>query len=257
MDKINNFLSHVYGSNQSLLYFYIALGALALFFIIMVLIILFSSENARNNKEIKKEKIEEEPKKDEIHIKKEKVDKKEKQPSKSLSETQVFNNILMNKEEKVQEDKSYKEEKTKDEPKKDVVTEDVYLEKDNELNIKEDKTEIVEKNAADETKALQDFTIEIPKVKPMDIDEYLANKENTKREEELAKVAKEVKEEKTVEVKKVELTDDEVKNRLAKLKAKKAENFEKKKDADLEDLMKAVGLEDTSNIEFEEKSRKL
>ena len=36
MNKIDSFLNNIYGNSQSLLYFYISLGAIALFFIILV-----------------------------------------------------------------------------------------------------------------------------------------------------------------------------------------------------------------------------
>lgn len=303
MEKIDNFLNHVYGSSQSLLYFYIALGAIALFFIVLILIILFTAEDASRKRYLKKEKQKESEnviKPSEEIIKSNKKEEREETPvkvEKSLSETQVFNNILMSKENEnlevkneiiepeVKEEKvvNISEDKIFEEPKtiKTVFDNDFYLEKavepieekvENVYSIPEVDSESqsievepeIEKSNYDKP-IFEDYTIEMPKVKPMDLDDYLFRREQEKQEnvavkEEIPEIEKtnleynEIKEEpKTEEVKKeepvkVELSNDELKNRLAKLKAKKEEKKDEIPDSDLEDLMKAVGLEETTII---------
>ena len=253
MNVFDNFLKHVYGNSQSLLYFYITLGFFALFLIIIVLILLFSSENRRARKKSKN------------NDNKENVEK-------TLSETTDFKDILEPKkeeiEEKVEENvieskekMTFKEEeKTEDifETNNEVVNEinnnnvvyedeDIILEKEETKNNEEEKVEVKE----------LDYTIEIPKVKPMDIDDYLFRREQEVKEEikpeivqneEIKQNIEEPKEEiipqEEIKEEKVELSDDEVKNRLAKLKAKKeAAKNDEIPDKDLDDLMKAVGLD--------------
>ncbi len=266
MDKINNFLSHVYGSSQSLLYFYFSLGAIALFFIILILIILFSAEHRANAKAYKKKQLE-----------------TKKVIDKSLSETQVFTNILKNNSDsnskvdeysKEEEAVSLKEEQPAltevvPEPIKDE-TERVIEEKiteNIETTIKDDDFYLEEpmdlkaNDNIDTQDSLEDA--EMPKVKHMDIDDYLFNRDkifaqNTKeneiksdisQENEVEEVRNITKKEdiKVEEVKETLLSNDELKNRLARLKAKKEVKKEEIPDDDLTDLMKAVGLEESEN----------
>lgn len=260
MDKINNFLDHVYGSNQSLLYFYIALGAISLFFIILVLIALLSGENRREKKYQKLKAIEAEYEIDD-----------EPDPEDNLSETQVFNNILMGKREYNEKidiqssDELENVNQTKnvlfeEKPVEETVSKaaDVYLEKEevkeepltvpvyeDKVQIEDDK-EVLKDAVIDNFNVSNDddYTTEMPKVKPMDIDDYLFRKEAVVKEETQA-TNEPVKEETT---KKVEFSNDELKNRLAMLKAKKEHIEDEIPDTDLENLMKAVGLEDTTII---------
>lgn len=263
MDKINNFLDHVYGSNQSLLYFYIALGAISLFFIILVLIALLSGENRREKKYQKLKAIEAEYEIDD-----------EPDPEDDLSETQVFNNILMGKREynekidiqnsdeleNVNQVNQTKNVLFEEKPVEESVSKaaDVYLEKEEvkeeplTVPVYEDKVQIeddkeVLKDAVIDNfnvSSDDDYTTEMPKVKPMDIDDYLFRKETVVKEE-THDANEPVKEETT---KKVEFSNDELKNRLAMLKAKKEHIEDEIPDTDLENLMKAVGLEDTTII---------
>ena len=291
MEKIDNFLNHVYGSSQSLLYFYVALGAIALFFIILTLIILFTTEDISRKRYLKKEKQKElktgnESIEENTLNKSEEKEKLEENKEKSLSETQVFNNILMGKnEENIENEKvdipkdnlddiKNNEKIEKPQVVKTVFDNDFYLEKellpvDDEINKDPDSIDIkdneetrnleseFESEPEPEDKALEDYTIEMPKVKPMDLDDYLFRREREttqeikeEKVEEEKEVEKEVisKTETVEEPAKVELSNDELKNRLAKLKAKKEEKEDVIPDSDLENLMKAVGLEDTTVI---------
>ena len=232
MDILDSFLEHIYGNSQSLLYFYITLGFFALFLIIIVLLLLFTSENRRYRKS---NKLQDNDKKD--------IDS-------SLSKTQNFNNILDKKEEikvednkMVEESKGFEVENNKEDSMEDIKDnteiiyedENVYLER--ELPKEENKETV-------EVKEI-DYTIEMPKVKPMDIDDYLFRKQDENKKEESKEEIK------TIE--KVELTNDELKNRLAKLKAKKEV---KKQDQDLDDLMKAIGLDnDNTSLDHEEEKQ--
>lgn len=289
MDKFDKFLSQVYGNSQSLLYLFIALGAIALFFIILILIILFSAEDASRKKSLKKEKvkeIEDDTKLDKISIDENSTNKVD--TSKSLSETQVFNSILMNKEndsnehdedkredketvsnnEDVFENRNDEVEKEENYSIKTVFDNDFYLEKDatpiEEVEKNEDDflstpqvdTELSKDTREESVDDLENKTIEMPKVRPIDLDDYLLRRgqeiEEQKLEvkEEAVEVEKESKIEEDAKEEKapVKLSNDELKNRLAKLKAKKEEKEDEIPDSDLENLMKAVGLEETTVI---------
>jgi hypothetical protein len=94
------------------------------------------------------------------------------------------------------------------------------------------------------------YTIEMPKVKPIDLDDYLSHRESES-----------VKEENVESPQNVIMGNDEIKSRLAKLKEqnRSSESGQSsimqnnpgetpKSNPELEDLMKAVGLEDTMVI---------
>ena len=247
MNVFDNFLKQVYGNSQSLLYFYITLAFFALFLIIIILIILFSAENRSARKKTKeinnKENVEKTLSKT--------IDFKDiLEPKKEEIEEKVEGNIIESKEEIKEEEKDkdifeINNEVTNEINIDNVVyeDEDIILEKEKPLNNEKEKVEVKE----------LDYNIEIPKVKPMDIDDYLFRREQEVKEEIIPEIVQneetETKEEIILqenikEEVKVELSDDEVKNRLAKLKAKKeAAKNDEIPDKDLDDLMKAVGLD--------------
>ncbi len=322
MEKINNFLNQIYGSNESAMTFYLILGVIALFFIILIITTLVKSkketskEEPKNlpNVETKEEVVDsaatEQPKEEEPKV----VDSEEEVvKNEPLSETQVFNNVLMGKDEEngindifesknsnvylerpevheepvpvEPEEVSIPESEPEEVsiPESEPEKEEIPVEEDNKLEqvqeespseeIKEEKIELPEVNLTEEKSisdffnddkptintievdAIEegpvpirdDFTMELPKVKPMDIDTYLSRRAETMAEEEPVK--EEPIEEPKEEV--VKLSNDELKERLAKLKKKKEEKT--LPNDDLQDLMKAVGLEDTPKIEDEER----
>lgn len=300
MEKINNFLNSIYGDNQSMMYFYIILGAIALFFIVLIIITIVSNKKGNKKEEIiTKEEVK--PSKEE-HVEREE----------NLTETQVFNKILMEDKPEYSNELDLKPEikevpesieEPKDLPKTDnsveepvvepivsqipeieeakeeivnaesaevketssiseVETDNIlspinedkafnfYVEKAEPLHdepVKTEESDGFEKSIIDLIKEepqknpisdFSEYTIEMPMVKPIDVDDYL-------KEREQEEVAIEEKKEPTKE-EKVVFSNDELKDRLAKLKEKKQVKKEEKDG--LEDLMKAVGLEDTMVI---------
>ena len=285
MEKINKLLNQIYGSNESAMTFYLVLGLIALFFIIVIIVTLAKSKKENNAKEVK-----EEPKPE---VKENSIPEEEIKSEEPLSETQIFNNILMGKEDKNEEvsikemfentpGKSsavYLERPTKtdavedknEEPQQEEVVEpkvnvpseaheevvettneqyDAVMEEINSTSeyVEEDKPVVPSVEVDDINEGplpiREDYTIEMPKVKPIDIDTYL-----NRRAEEEVPVKEEPKQEEVVK-----LSNDDIKARLAKLKQQKEVKEEKATpDGELQDLMKAVGLENTPVIDNEEK----
>lgn len=317
MTNFNRLINNIYGDATRMMYFYIVLGIIALFFIILIIITLIKSKK----EEKKKALSEQEAPKVDLDLS---TQAKEEVKEESLTETQVFNKVLLDKEAldvakevtpapvgnievKVEEpiveaEKTVTTDETPEvkveNPAEPVVTElpqkeetpaaepvalennevvvpeevkpeenkieetkqeakeeepNFYLE---EAHVEEIRPEPLVKQASDpievkvEDTPLEleevklssidevkdDYTIEMPKVKPVDIDDYLNRRETEEKET----PKEEVKEN-------IVVSNDDLKSRLSKLK-EKTENPGMVSDGELEDLMKAVGLEDTTVI---------
>lgn len=228
-NRISELVGKMYENNPNAsVSFYIILGGLAFFLITLMIYIIVKDKKHKINKAIATETKEEEINvvsddalKKETEIKEEVI--KEDEP---LSETQIFNDLLMKKEEPtvteeedinqvylVKEDEKADEEKQDDEVFKEVI-DDAAI---NEIN--EDKLEF-EDTSLDTDGFLNNdnHTISFDDVK---------NEEKTSRDEE-----------------EVVISDDDLKARLEKLKSKQQQETKE----ELENIMKNMGLEDTMVI---------
>jgi len=281
VEKINEFLDNLYSNTQNMMYFYIILGVIALFFIILIIITLIKSskETKRHKKvastlEIDNQEI----------VAPEKNKEQEKQEDK-LSETKIFNSNLMDKEEpqdivntlqkeeeKVFDDIKKEEEKKNTEHINMSFSEpSVYLEKEEIKNEKNEEFVPKENNIFDKKDSKMTISELINEEKPsldsvslfsldeskpinainahqdktLDVDAYLFNKDYAFSQEEPQVVNPEL----DGSQQRVVISNEELKERIAKLKAEKeAAKLEENKEAKLEDIMKAVGLEDTMVI---------
>ena len=247
MEKINGFLNKIYGNAQNMMYFYIILGALALFFVILIIITLIQS--SKENKKVKKNEEKEIVKESkEENIKPIENNKEIVQPDEKTINVNLNSEKEIN-EPKIEEnidDRVYFEEPTTKEPnvyldKNDLFEETKEIKFDNLFETKTNETTDLFK----EESKKEDYTIEMPKVKTIDIDDYLFRREE---QESKIEVPKENQEETSLNKEEsVTVSNDELKARLAKLNTK-SEVTNNENDPALENLMKAVGLEDTMVI---------
>ena len=293
MEKLDNFIARIYSNARSMMYFYIILGAIALFFIILIIITLIKSSK-ESKKELNKVIQVDDNQKQVTSLDKNvssqiTAEEKQKEEAKeevknenSLSETQIFNNTLMNKEnndlfpetsnQEIQTinetSNTLKEEKsTEEEVKKTINPVDilnVYLENDKFVSNDNKKEETIINTNTNQEKVRDDYTIEMPAVKAMDIDDYLFRRENeniqnTPVEEEKINVEIEPATSMNFSVepdlpKMATVSNDELEERLAKLDeestSEEVNHNENNQsiDNELDDLFKAVGLEETMQI---------
>ena len=269
MEIIDNFFNKLYGNADSMMTFYIVLGAIALFFILLIIITLIkSSHETKMAKKASENSVQEndnlisneEPVKNE-EVKNNEMEVSNLQPEVKEDNVQLPDNHIINNEssnlETINIDVTQKEVLTQEpiELNSEVLKiednenePDFYLEKSE--NAKENVNPMINDDAQVETKpeledatisAIEDnrirddYTIEMPKVRPIDVDEYLSKRESEQPKE--AEMPKPLEDNKSVVV-----SNDELKERLAKLRS---HNNEVKEEDGLTDLMKTVGLEDT------------
>ena len=246
MGRLYSFLSKVYGNSYNLLYFYIIVCVIAMFFIVLIIVSLI--KNSKENKIIDNIDLDETA---DNTLKKEEVEISNQEAKENiLSETMIFNNNLMTKEEIVQE-------KIREpEPKIEEANIDDFqlpkIETSVEMPVVEEPAVYIEKaeikpslddeitSEVVETPVL-DFNVEIkPSLEPvnlssLELDETKVDKSDINYFHE---------DEGITTNDNVVVSNDELKERLAKLQ--ETNEIEKEKpNEELENLMKAVGLEDT------------
>lgn len=236
MEKIDSFIEKLYGNGQ-MLQFYLILGAIALFFAVLIIITLVQNKpKVKKQEEVKQE---EEPKVQEEPVVEENTELfKEEEEKDSLTDTEVFNNILIDDKEEnyaskmtpspVDNPVSIEEEPIEEE----ITDNDLFVEKGEE--VEEAPVEPEEVEASPEDKTISELFSEpeeeeIPTVQSVEIEEVSSLSEPEDKGP-------------------VILTNSEIEDRLAKLRSSHEEEKVEEKDQGLADLMKAVGLEDTMVI---------
>lgn len=272
MDKLRNILDTIYNTEHGMLYFYLILGAIALIFVVLIIITIVKAkkedkilkEVEKNNPALKSEPQEEVKEPVKVELKEEpteeiKEEQEEYEPE-YYSETQIFNKVLMdtnnyNNNEDLTPSPVQNEEipltiPETNELNKPEINDSVYLEP-----VKEDL----------EDKSIGElFTEELPVIYPEMTEEEL-NKEETQEEtpviQDTPVVLEEPKEEKEenkelTNTQSIHISNDEIKARLAKLKnLKKEEPAPAEKEIPLEqsdtgliNIMSNAGINDDMEL---------
>lgn len=272
MDKLRNILDTIYNTEHGMLYFYLILGAIALIFVVLIIITIVKAkkedkilkEVEKNNPALKSEPQEEVKEPVKVELKEEpteeiKEEQEEYEPE-YYSETQIFNKVLMdtnnyNNNEDLTPSPVQNEEipltiPETNELNKPEINDSVYLEP-----VKEDL----------EDKSIGElFTEELPVIYPEMTEEEL-NKEETQEETSVIQdtpvVLEEPKEEKEenkelTNTQSIHISNDEIKARLAKLKnLKKEEPAPAEKEIPLEqsdtgliNIMSNAGINDDMEL---------
>lgn len=272
MDKLRNILDTIYNTEHGMLYFYLILGAIALIFVVLIIITIVKAkkedkilkEVEKNNPALKSEPQEEVKEPVKVELKEEpteeiKEEQEEYEPE-YYSETQIFNKVLMdtnnyNNNEDLTPSPVQNEEipltiPETNELNKPEINDSVYLEP-----VKEDL----------EDKSIGElFTEELPVIYPEMTEEEL-NKEETQEETSVIQdtpvVPEEPKEEnkenkELTNTQSIHISNDEIKARLAKLKnLKKEEPAPAEKEIPLEqsdtgliNIMSNAGINDDMEL---------
>ena len=264
MDKLRNILDTIYNTEHGMLYFYLILGAIALIFVVLIIITIVKAkkedkilkEVEKNNPALKSEPQEEvkEPVKVEL-----KEEQEEYEPE-YYSETQIFNKVLM-------DTNNYNN--NEDLTPSPVQNEEIPLTipETNELNKPETNDSVYLEPVKEdlEDKSIGElFTEELPVIYPEMTEEEL-NKEETQEEtpviQDTPVVPEEPKEEKKenkelTNTQSIHISNDEIKARLAKLKnLKKEEPAPAEKEIPLEqsdtgliNIMSNAGINDDMEL---------
>lgn len=268
MDKLRNILDTIYNTEHGMLYFYLILGAIALIFVVLIIITIVKAkkedkilkEVEKNNPALKSEPQEEVKESVKVELKEEpteeiKEEQEEYEPE-YYSETQIFNKVLM-------DTNNYNN--NEDLTPSPVQNEEIPLTipETNELNKPETNDSVyIEPVKEDlEDKSIGElFTEELPVIYP-EMNEEELNKEETPVIQDTPVVPEEPKEEKEenkelTNTQSIHISNDEIKARLAKLKnLKKEEPAPAKKEIPLEqsdtgliNIMSNAGINDDMEL---------
>lgn len=272
MDKLRNILDTIYNTEHGMLYFYLILGAIALIFVVLIIITIVKAkkedkilkEVEKNNPALKSEPQEEVKESVKVELKEEpteeiKEEQEEYEPE-YYSETQIFNKVLM-------DTNNYNN--NEDLTPSPVQNEEIPLTipETNELNKPETNDSVyIEPVKEDlEDKSIGElFTEELPVIYPKMNEEEL-NKEETQEEtpviQDTPVVPEKPKEEKEenkelTNTQSIHISNDEIKARLAKLKnLKKEEPAPAEKEIPLEqsdtgliNIMSNAGINDDMEL---------
>ena len=279
MDKLRNILDTIYNTEHGMLYFYLILGAIALIFVVLIIITIVKAkkedkilkEVEKNNPALKSEPQEEVKEPVKVELKEEpteeiKEEQEEYEPE-YYSETQIFNKVLM-------DTNNYNN--NEDLTPSPVQNEEIPLTipETNELNKPETNDSVyIEPVKEDlEDKSIGElFTEELPVIYPEMTEEEL-NKEETQEEtpviQDTPVVPEKPKEEKEenkelTNTQSIHISNDEIKARLAKLKnLKKEEPAPAEKEIPLEqsdtgliNIMSNAGINDDMELPAIKESR--
>lgn len=279
MDKLRNILDTIYNTEHGMLYFYLILGAIALIFVVLIIITIVKAkkedkilkEVEKNNPALKSEPQEEVKEPVKVELKEEpteeiKEEQEEYEPE-YYSETQIFNKVLM-------DTNNYNN--NEDLTPSPVQNEEIPLTipETNELNKPETNDSVyIEPVKEDlEDKSIGElFTEELPVIYPKMNEEEL-NKEETQEEtpviQDTPVVPEKPKEEKEenkelTNTQSIHISNDEIKARLAKLKnLKKEEPAPAEKEIPLEqsdtgliNIMSNAGINDDMELPAIKESR--
>ena len=269
MDKLRNILDTIYNTEHGMLYFYLILGAIALIFVVLIIITIVKAkkedkilkEVEKNNPALKSESQEEVKEPVKVELKEEpteeiKEEQEEYEPE-YYSETQIFNKVLM-------DTNNYNN--NKDLTPSPVQNEEIPLTipETNELNKPETNDSVYLEPVKEdlEDKSIGElFTEELPVIYPEMTEEEL-NKEETQEEtpviQDTPVVPEEPKEEnkELTNTQSIHISNDEIKARLAKLKnLKKEEPAPAEKEIPLEqsdtgliNIMSNAGINDDMEL---------
>ena len=279
MDKLRNILDTIYNTEHGMLYFYLILGAIALIFVVLIIITIVKAkkedkilkEVEKNNPALKSEPQEEVKEPVKVELKEEpteeiKEEQEEYEPE-YYSETQIFNKVLM-------DTNNYNN--NEDLTPSPVQNEEIPLTipETNELNKPETNDSVYLEPVKEdlEDKSIGElFTEELPVIYPEMTEEEL-NKEETQEETSVIQdtpvVPEEPKEEKEenkelTNTQSIHISNDEIKARLAKLKnLKKEEPAPAEKEIPLEqsdtgliNIMSNAGINDDMELPAIKESR--
>lgn len=272
MDKLRNILDTIYNTEHGMLYFYLILGAIALIFVVLIIITIVKAkkedkilkEVEKNNPALKSEPQEEVKEPVKVELKEEpteeiKEEQEEYEPE-YYSETQIFNKVLM-------DTNNYNN--NEDLTPSPVQNEEIPLTipETNELNKPETNDSVYLEPVKEdlEDKSIGElFTEELPVIYPKMNEEEL-NKEETQEEtpviQDTPVVPEKPKEEKEenkelTNTQSIHISNDEIKARLAKLKnLKKEEPAPAEKEIPLEqsdtgliNIMSNAGINDDMEL---------
>ena len=268
MDKLRNILDTIYNTEHGMLYFYLILGAIALIFVVLIIITIVKAkkedkilkEVEKNNPALKSEPQEEVKEPVKVELKEEpteeiKEEQEEYEPE-YYSETQIFNKVLM-------DTNNYNN--NKDLTPSPVQNEEIPLTipETNELNKPETNDSVYLEPVKEdlEDKSIGElFTEELPVIYP-EMNEEELNKEETPVIQDTPVVPEEPKEEKKenkelTNTQSIHISNDEIKARLAKLKnLKKEEPAPAEKEIPLEqsdtgliNIMSNAGINDDMEL---------
>lgn len=279
MDKLRNILDTIYNTEHGMLYFYLILGAIALIFVVLIIITIVKAkkedkilkEVEKNNPALKSEPQEEVKEPVKVELKEEpteeiKEEQEEYEPE-YYSETQIFNKVLM-------DTNNYNN--NEDLTPSPVQNEEIPLTipETNELNKPETNDSVYLEPVKEdlEDKSIGElFTEELPVIYPEMTEEEL-NKEETQEETSVIQdtpvVPEKPKEEKEenkelTNTQSIHISNDEIKARLAKLKnLKKEEPAPAEKEIPLEqsdtgliNIMSNAGINDDMELPAIKESR--
>ena len=279
MDKLRNILDTIYNTEHGMLYFYLILGAMALIFVVLIIITIVKAkkedkilkEVEKNNPALKSEPQEEVKEPVKVELKEEpteeiKEEQEEYEPE-YYSETQIFNKVLM-------DTNNYNN--NEDLTPSPVQNEEIPLTipETNELNKPETNDSVYLEPVKEdlEDKSIGElFTEELPVIYPEMTEEEL-NKEETQEETSVIQdtpvVPEEPKEEnkenkELTNTQSIHISNDEIKARLAKLKnLKKEEPAPAEKEIPLEqsdtgliNIMSNAGINDDMELPAIKESR--
>ena len=279
MDKLRNILDTIYNTEHGMLYFYLILGAIALIFVVLIIITIVKAkkedkilkEVEKNNPALKSEPQEEVKEPVKVELKEEQTEElKEEQEEyepEYYSETQIFNKVLM-------DTNNYNN--NEDLTPSPVQNEEIPLTipETNELNKPETNDSVYLEPVKEdlEDKSIGElFTEELPVIYPEMTEEEL-NKEETQEETSVIQdtpvVPEEPKEEnkenkELTNTQSIHISNDEIKARLAKLKnLKKEEPAPAEKEIPLEqsdtgliNIMSNAGINDDMELPAIKESR--
>ena len=277
MDKLRNILDTIYNTEHGMLYFYLILGAIALIFVVLIIITIVKAkkedkilkEVEKNNPALKSEPQEEVKEPVKVELKEEpteeiKEEQEEEYEPEYYSETQIFNKVLM-------DTNNYNN--NEDLTPSPVQNEEIPLTipETNELNKPETNDSVyIEPVKEDlEDKSIGElFTEELPVIYP-EMNEEELNKEETQEEtpviQDTPVVPEEPKEEnkELTNTQSIHISNDEIKARLAKLKnLKKEEPAPAEKEIPLEqsdtgliNIMSNAGINDDMELPAIKESR--
>ncbi len=279
MDKLRNILDTIYNTEHGMLYFYLILGAIALIFVVLIIITIVKAkkedkilkEVEKNNPALKSEPQEEVKEPVKVELKEEpteeiKEEQEEYEPE-YYSETQIFNKVLM-------DTNNYNN--NEDLTPSPVQNEEIPLTipETNELNKPETNDSVYLEPVKEdlEDKSIGElFTEELPVIYP-EMNEEELNKEEPQEEtpviQDTPVVLEEPKEEKEenkelTNTQSIHISNDEIKARLAKLKnLKKEEPAPAEKEIPLEqsdtgliNIMSNAGINDDMELPAIKESR--
>lgn len=275
MDKLRNILDTIYNTEHGMLYFYLILGAIALIFVVLIIITIVKAkkedkilkEVEKNNPALKSEPQEEVKEPVKVELKEEpteeiKEEQEEYEPE-YYSETQIFNKVLM-------DTNNYNN--NEDLTPSPVQNEEIPLTipETNELNKPETNDSVYLEPVKEdlEDKSIGElFTEELPVIYP-EMNEEELNKEETPVIQDTPVVPEEPKEEKEenkelTNTQSIHISNDEIKARLAKLKnLKKEEPAPAEKEIPLEqsdtgliNIMSNAGINDDMELPAIKESR--